>query len=257
MHLKFRSSTLFFLIGAALALVPAYSTTITTYSDAASWQAATTAGYQTVTFTGMATPGGVTNYYSATGATSLGVEFIGYSYAGISDGQVIDTSAFSWYNDGTGAAFIQSMNRVNSGSPLPYINIVLPANVTSLGLNLYTTSPQALNYTITVAGNQYTVPTFTQPTLAFWGITSDTAVSSLQLSLSGTDPQGGSQALLDNFSFGASAGGGGELSAAPEAGTYLLIGTGLIALVILRKRMKPERTAVESQPGSAIILVDD
>jgi hypothetical protein len=235
MQSKIRFSILS-LCGLALALAPAYSTTITTYSDPVVWAAATTPGYQTVTFTGTATPGGFTGYSGATGLTASGVEFIGYSFAGTSDIQSVDTSAFSWYNDGTGDALIQPMDRPNSGSPLPYINIVLPSSVTALGLDLYTTSPQALSYTITVAGNQYTVPTFAQPTLAFWGITSDTPVTSLQLTLAGSAFNGGSQALLDNFSFGAS-----DLSAAPEAGTYLLIGSGLIGLIVLRKRLMPEK----------------
>ena len=130
--------------------------------------------------------------------------------------------------------------RPNSSSPLPYINILLPANITSLGLDLFTTSPQALSYTITVAGNQYTVPTFTQPTLAFWGITSDTAITSVQLTLAGTTFNGSSNALLDNFSFGAS-----DLTAAPEAGTYLLIGSGLIGFVLLRKRLTSGKAGTE------------
>ena len=215
-----------------LALVPAYATTITTYSSLASWQAATTPGYQTVTFEGLTPPDTQTNYYSATGVTEDGVNFIGYSTTGSSDIQVVDTSAFSWYDWGTGDALLQNLARPNSGAPLPYVDIVLPANVTSLGLDLFTTSPQALNYTITVDGNQYTVPTFSQPTLAFWGITSDTPISSIQLTLQGTTWNGGSNELLDNFSFGAS-----DLTAAPEAGTYLLIGTGLIGFVMLRKRL--------------------
>jgi hypothetical protein len=128
----------------------------------------------------------------------------------MSDIQVIDTSGiFTWFNDGTGDVLLQGTDRPNSSSPLPYINIVLPANITALSMYLYTTSPQALNYTITVAGNQYTVPTFSQPTLAFWGITSDVPVPSLQLTLAGTTFNSSSQALLDNFSFGAS-----DLSAA-------------------------------------------
>jgi hypothetical protein len=49
------------------------------------------------------------------------------------------------------------------------------------------------------------------------------------------------EALLDNFSFGAS-----DLSEAPEAGTYLLIGSGLIGLVVLRKRLKPGKGIAES-----------
>jgi hypothetical protein len=232
-------------LGSALVLACAHATTITTYNDPTAWQNATAPGYQTVTFEGLTTPGGATTYNSATGLTATGVEFIGYTSSGVSAGTVIDTSAFPWFNDGSGDAFIQTTDRPNSGSPLPYINIVLPANVTALSMDLFTASPQALNYTISVAGNQYAVPTFSQPTLAFFGITSDTAISSVQLTLAGTTFNSGSQALLDNFRFGGSGGSGGsDVTAAPEAGTYLLIGTGLIGLVLLRKRLNRNPTAL-------------
>jgi len=236
MRLRFCFSILSLLAGITLMLAPGYSTTITTYSSLTSWQTATNAGYQTVPFTGLTPAGTSTTYSSATGVTADGVNFIGYNSSGLSDIQVIDTSAFSYYNWGTGDALIQSLSRPNAGSPLPYVNIVLPANITSLGLNLFTASPQALSYTITVAGNQYTVPTFTQPTLAFWGITSSAPISSIQLTLAGTTYNGGSSELLDNFSFGTE-----EMTAAPEAGTYLLIGSGLIGFVMLRKRLTSQK----------------
>ena len=239
-RLRFRFPILLVLVGLALAHTPAYSSTITTYSSLATWQAATSAGYQTVTFTGLAPSGGVTDYYSASGVTVDGVEFIGYSSGGASDIQVIDTSSVSFYNDGTGDALIQTLNRPNSSSPLPYVNIVLPANITALGLDLWTASSPAMSFSITVAGNTYTVPTLSGNTEAFWGITSTTAVSSLQLTLAGTTFNGGTSEFIDNFSFGAS-----DLSAAPEAGTYLLIGSGLIGLVVLRKRLKPRKTGPE------------
>jgi hypothetical protein len=124
------------------------------------------------------------------------------------------------------------------------VNIVLPANVTSLGLNLFTASPQALNFTITVAGNQYSVPSFSQPTLAFWGITSSTAISSVQLTLAGTTYNGGTNELLDNFSFGTE-----DIAVAPEAGTYLLIGSGLIGFVLLRKRLTSEKPGSPPRQG--------
>jgi hypothetical protein len=237
MQLKFRSSIVSLLAGLTLAFVPAQSTTITTYNSSTTWQAATSAGYQTLTFAGYTTSNAATDYYSSTGVTDAGVEFIGYSSSGSSDIQVIDTSGeFTWYNWGTGQALIQSLNRPNSSSPLPYIDIVLPANVTSLGMDLYTANNQAMSYTITVAGNQYTVPTFAQPTLAFWGITSSTPITSLQLTLAGTTYNESSEALLADFVFGAS-----DMSAAPEAGTYLLIGSGLIGFVVLRKRLVPRK----------------
>jgi hypothetical protein len=228
----------FILFTFGLALAPAYCTTITTYNDAADWEAATTAGYQTVTFTGLAPAGGATDYYSATGVSNSGVDFIGYSSAGVSDIQVFDTSALSWYNDGTGDALLEPASPQTSSSPLPYINIVLPANVTALGMDLWTASSAAMSYSITVAGNTYTVPTVGANTETFWGITSNTAITSLQLDVPAATSTSATDAFLDNFSFGTE-----DMSAAPEAATYLLIGTGLIGLVILRKRLKPGKTA--------------
>jgi hypothetical protein len=216
------------LVSLSFALVSARATTITTYSSYTNWSQATASGFQTINFAGDAPSGSVQSYPG--GLSQDGVEFYGYNSSGTSDLQVIDTSAFSYYDWGTGDAPIQSLNRPNSSSPLPYIDIVLPANITSLGLNLFTASPEALNFTITVAGNQYSVPTYSQPTLAFWGITSSTAISSIQLTLAGTTYNGGSSELLANFSFG-------DMVAAPEAATYLMIGSGLIGLVLLRKRL--------------------
>jgi hypothetical protein len=107
MKLKFRSSMLFLSAGIALALTPAYSTTIITYTNPTTWQAATSAGYQTVTFEGLTPAGTGTTYSSPTGVTASGVEFIGYNSGGVSDIQVFDTSSVSWYNDGTGDALLQ------------------------------------------------------------------------------------------------------------------------------------------------------
>ena len=231
----------FILFTLGFALAPAYCTTITTYSTPASWAAATTAGYQTVNFSGLAPAGGATDYYTASGLTNSGVEFIGYSSAGVSNIQVFDTSALSWYNDGSGDALLESASPATSSSPLPYISIVLPTNVTALSLDLWTASSPGMSYSITVAGNTYTVPTVGGNTETFWGITSDTPLTSIQLDVPTATASSGTEALLDNFSFGAA----DDMSAAPEAGTYLLIGSGLIGLVILRKRLKPGRPSAE------------
>jgi hypothetical protein len=238
MKLKFRFSMLSILAG--LALAPAYCTTLTTYSNLANWVAATEAGYQTVTFTGLAPAGGETNYYTATGVTASGVEFIGYNSAGTSNAQVIDTSSVSWYNDGTGDAFIEGASPSSSSAPLPYIDIVLPANVTSLSLDLWTASSPGMSLSIIVDGTTYTVPTVGGNTETFWGITSTTPITSIELEVPAATSSSGTEALLDNFSFGAD-----DMSAAPEAGAYLLIGSGLIGLVSLRKRLKPRKGVPE------------
>jgi hypothetical protein len=214
-----------------LALVPAYSTTITTYGTLTNWQAATTS-YQTIDFEGLTPPNTSTPYPSGVSPTGTGVQFTGIS--GSTSIQVIDTNLSPWYNFGTNDALMEDMNRPNSGSPLPYIHIVLPAAITALGMDLFSVSPAGDSFTITVAGSQYTVATNPNPNTAFWGITSDTAITSVDLTLQGTTYNGSSHALLDNFRFG-SAGGAGNMSEAPEAGTYLLIGSGLIGLMLLGK----------------------
>ena len=214
-----------------LGLVPAYSTTITTYSSLTNWQGATSS-YQTINFEGLTPPNTSTPYPSGVSPNGTGVQFIGIS--GSTSIQVIDTNLSPFYNFGTNDALMEDMNRANSGSPLPYIHIVLSSAITALGMDLFSVSPAGDSFTITVAGNQYTVATNPNPDTAFWGITSDTAITSVDLTLQGTTFNGSSHALLDNFRFGA-AGGAGNMSEAPEAGTYLLIGSGLIGLMLLRK----------------------
>ena len=214
-----------------LAALPARSATITTYTNLASWLAASTV-QQDITFEGLAPADGSTTYQGATGVTSGGVEFIGYTSTGASWIQVIDTNFSSWYNFGSNDALGQDLDRPNSGSPLPSIQIVLPANVTAFGLDLFTVSPSALSYAITVAGTQFIVPTDALPTEAFWGVTSTTPIASISLTLQGTVYNGSTTALLDNFQFGTS-----DLSQAPEAATFVLIGSGLIGIAILKRRI--------------------
>jgi hypothetical protein len=127
---------------------------------------------------------------------------------------------------------MQNMDRPNNGSSLPYIHVVLPAGVTAFGMDLFTVSPSALSFTVTVAGTPYTVPTNARPSEAFWGVTSDTPIASLDLTLQGSTFNGDSVALVDNFQFGNAA---QDMSQAPEAATFLLIGSGLIGIAILKK----------------------
>jgi hypothetical protein len=216
-------------VAIALLVAPAYSTTITTYSDPTSFQNASNIA-QTITFEGLAPAGGSTTYNGATGLTTGNVEFIGYTSAG-SWIQVLDTSYSPYYNFGSGDALVQDMDRPTSSSPLPYIHVVLPSGVTAIGMDLFTVSPNALNFQVTVAGTPYTVPTDPNPTEAFFGFTSDTAIASIDLTVPASAYNGGTHALLDNFEYGTAQ----SMSQAPEATTFLLIGSGLIGIVALRK----------------------
>lgn len=232
---KFRALILPVLVALAWNVTPAFST-VTTYNNLAAWQAATS-GDTTDNFESL-TPGTPITYYNtATGVSNdPNVDFIGYSSSGSPYLEAIDTTYAGWsafYNFGTGVAIAELMDRPNSGSPLPYIHVVFSSPVTAFGTNLFTGSPNALSFAITVLGTQYTVATNPLPTPAFWGVTSDTPISFADFTLNGTAFNGGSQAFLDNFTYGTAT---VQTDATPEAATLLLIGSGLIGLAWLRKR---------------------
>ncbi len=217
---KFQALFLFTLSTLAVMVTPAYSTTITTYSDSASWTAATT-GVTTDNFNGLAPAGSYTMYNS--GIFQNGVEFIGIS------GQtgVMDTSAFSFYNFGTGdAGFVSGTTGVT---------ITLPTAVTAFGINLFT-NPTAATYTVTTLSTPSTVPTSATAPPTFFGVTSDTPFSTVSLQV----PAGLSYAFFDNFSFGTAQ--AQETGQVPEAGTFFLIGTGLIGFAAFRAKARQPRS---------------
>jgi hypothetical protein len=203
-------------------VTPAYSTTITTYSSLASWQAAAS-GVQTIDFEGMS-PAGSSQAYGS-GILVNGVQFIGITGSSIG---VMDTSAYSWANYHTNdAAWVLAAT--------PSFRITLPTGVTAFGLNLFTSNTQLPIYTVAGLGTPVSVPTFTLPTPAFFGVTSDTPIPSVDFTLQITT---GNYALFDNVQWGTAQ----VTTQAPEAGTCLLIGSGLIGLAIFRKRRSVRRS---------------
>lgn len=210
----------------ALLATPAYSTTITTYSNVSSWQAATT-GDQLINFEGQVPTEPFTTYSSYSQA---GVQFFGITGSTFGIADTASSSFSPWANYGTGdAAFVCC-------GPLSF-HVTLPTGVTAFGVNLFNSnSSSPSSYTVSVLGTPFTAPTLNLPTPAFFGVTSDTAIPTVDLTLAST---GGSYAFLDNFQWGTSqvtgGGGGGE---APEASTLLMIGTGLVGLALIRKRTR-------------------
>ena len=241
LRLSLRAFIILSVVSLALVVTPIYAATITTYSDPTAWQAAAS-GLQEIDFEGLAPAGSASTFNTSTGVTQNGVEFIGYTATpGSYYITVVDTTAPQWsqyYGFGTGDALALNMNRPNAGSSLPYIQISLPAPVTAFGMDLFTGSPNADTYTITVAGTPYTVTTDAAPTPVFFGVTSDTGISTITLSLQGTVYNGGTLAFLDNFQYGTAS--AGDMGQAPEAATFLLIGSGLIGIVALKKRIKTD-----------------
>src|SRR5260370_28427815 len=236
---KFHEAMLFVLLALAVAITPAYSTTITTSSSLASWQAAAS-GISTIDFTSTAvgTTGGT--------LTVGGVQFMGYTSNGTSE-SVHNTTGFSYGDFGTGNA----LYTIIAGTTLPYIHIVLPSAVTAAGMNLWTRSSAGLSFTVTVAGTPFTVATNSAPasgvrTPPYFGVTSDTPFTTIDLSLPAWNTNIGTYQFVDNVSYGSAA-----ATDTPEAATCLLIRSGLIGLVLLRRRLsrnKPEAPPIPDGP---------
>jgi hypothetical protein len=209
---NFRFLMVLSIVALTLTVAPAYATTITQYNSLASWQAVSS-GVQLI------------NFEDGCLMNCPGVSFSGLSGTiGIQD-----TSMYSWMNFGTiKAAFINP----NSTST-PSIRIVLAAPITAFGLNLFSANPNGLGFTINLLSTPFVLattngsPNGTQNS-TFFGVTSDTPFSTIDVSLS---PQAGAYELIDNFRFGTAD------AQTPEAATFLLIGSGLVGMMALRKRI--------------------
>lgn len=205
-------------------ITPAYCVTITTYSSSTSWLAATT-GDQEDSFTGVPAGG-----YTPGAIFMNGVEFIGLTGTTL----LADTTSgsFSWANFGTvDAGFVSG-----SGSATTTVAITIPAPVTAFGINLWGSfmgNLTGLNYTVSTLSTPFTFPVASSAPPTFFGVTSDTPFTTVDLQV----PAGTGYAVFDNFQWGTADVG----NPVPEAGTFLLIGTGLMGFAVFRRKTRQPR----------------
>jgi hypothetical protein len=123
------------------------------------------------------------------------------------------------------------------------IVITLPANVFAFALDTsYTLAMDDINIVVTAGGSFPSTGLNTTSTAPFFlGVRSDQAITSITLSKPSTSPNFGEAIQLGAFMFdtvsGSDAGstGGGDPGTAPEPATFLLIGTGLAAVPLVRR----------------------
>ncbi len=217
----------------ALVATPAFCTVVT-YTSLASWQSATTGDSTPIGFdiSGLTTgsQADFNNNNMSTGLVINGVDFEAMTGASSFDEHVVNpTPGQQYYDFGTGS--ILYWNGYTSGT-YPYLAVTLPQAVTAVGLdvmggagNIYYAGLNNLTFAYSSAA------TLGQPNVTFFGLTSDTPFTTFYLQL-----PGGNTPFIDNFTYGSE--GGSDPSDTPEAATFLMIATGLIALSRGRKLLR-------------------
>src|SRR4051794_17989397 len=228
-------------LGLATAATPLYSTTVE-YSSRSAWMAAVT-GVTTTTFDAAGSgytppnPDGFVNIAFG-GLTLDGVNFRGYNNATEYALSVVRSGPVATYYDWqTGGAILRG--DLYQGA-LAHLHITLPTAITAWGTDLMTGNSPGGTVNVQVNGGACatacSAPTFAFPTHAFFGMTSDTPFSVVDLFYPSN-----TYLAIDNFSTATLSGGGGggggdpDPGAAPEVGTVLLCASGLIGLSKARK----------------------
>jgi hypothetical protein len=202
----------------ALGVVGPASADLVVYSDPAQFAAAST-NMTGIDFENLA-PSGRFSYYGDPGTLAIG----GVTFTTNSPLFVQNNNAY-----GTGA-FLSAQQ-----SDPEIVNIVLPSGITAVGSDYFS----AYSTTVTLSsGQSFVIPGGTYPDLGFFGFTTDTAVSSIQLTVAGNGID------LDNFTFG---------QAVPEPTTIALLTTGMLVVAggpLLRRRRREERRQAKRTKAS-------
>jgi hypothetical protein len=239
------------LLALGISALPSYAATLQIYSDQTLFNQQLSV-YSTVTFENIVSaPGYVNDYDDLSGFTdpATGVQFVGindpYSpYLAIEWPSASQTDQ----NWGTGAYLL---GPYYGNLSTQYVEITLPNPAYAVGMDLMTQTPYGGSYSITLSTGDTISPIATQnlPTPTWFGVISDTPITSLRVEvLSG-------HSNIDNFEFGSPL---GSQTDTPEAATFILIGSGLLGLRLVkrrrRRRLNPSGSAETRRlPGAATV----
>jgi|SRR5579872_1602160 len=233
----------------ALSAGPGFATVVT-YNDLTSWQNATVSGFNTDTFDSVGVSIGTSQQFTTGLLLGDGVSFYGYN--GSSPNLIVwnqPQGPSDYYNFGSGPILVGPYYNGGSGQ---YINITLPAPVTSVGFDIMSFGASGVSFLATLNGGgtiYSATPTIawnsSDPQRAFFGFTTtpDLPITSIQI----IPPYGGTTPLLDNFRYGSA--GSGDGTDTPEACTMLLIGLGLTGMAGLRRRIARVASTLRARPA--------
>lgn len=206
---------------ATTAVVPA-TTIHTGWND---WQAGVT-GVQTTDFEGLT--GTYASYGTATGLMDGEAQFLGITHQGTYWLYVVNGNAYPDHDYGTGAVL---KGPTFNAAPPSRLRVYLPAAVTAVAFELGVYGAGGAQYTVSLAnGEQWTgIAAGARPALTFFGVTSDTPFSQLDIIMT-SGMTGLSHTILDNFAYGTASTTPPAGAEVPETGTLVLVGSGLIAV---------------------------
>lgn len=217
---------------------PAQSATITVYDDPVAFDAAAMS-LLAINFEGLAPNNSFQNYANPAGLTTDQVNFAAAGTGPFGAGNVTvlgagyAASQSAVYNTGTGAILIYTPPNQPGTA---YLDITLPSGITAVGTDFWAVQPYVTTMQVTVSAggtsSTFPVSTVTRPTSTFFGVTSDTAITSLQFHF----PAGQVGVILDNFTLGEAAAITPPEEAIPEPGTVMLVGAALLGIGLLRRR---------------------
>ncbi len=207
----------------------------TVYWDSTDWEANTSI-FSTIDFDSE-TPGA---YSDSTGLItgSPSVQFLGVS-SPLPAHQlwVVDPAVYPSHEFGSGPVLKGPMY---DGTSNRYLQINLPADITSFAVELMALGPAATEFALVLStGDQWdTIAVGASPQTKFIGATTDIPISSIQILM--TDGvMWESFPIFDNFRYGVAgtAESGGPEGETPETATLLLVGSGLVFVWMRRRRV--------------------
>jgi hypothetical protein len=223
-----KHSSLYLLVPFLVLLaLPLPATTV--YWNSTDWQA-NTSSFSTIDFEST-TPA---SYSTAAGLTVDSVQFIGYT-GGVPANflYAFDPSTDPSQDFGTGKFLKGPFQTASPG----YLQVNLPADVTSISFNLMTVFADSGEFAVTLStgGSWSNIGVASRPDMAFFGATSDVPIAAVQIWQTAGMPYQ-SYPVYDNFSFGTAGVVGPPPEETPEVATLLMVGSGLFLVWRFRRR---------------------
>lgn len=153
--------------------------------------------------------------------------------------EVYSPNVNSYYNFNTGDSTPVGFLGSDPAVAIPELSIVVPSNATAIGMYLMSIGSLG-TYNININGTVYASPvTQLAPAPVFFGATFSTPITQpIILTMPGIS---GETEMIADFQFATSGtqqgGSGNGESQAPEAATMIMIGSGLVGLTGLRRRL--------------------